>query len=49
LGGHVARAVAAGVLSEQEADRWWIHLAQGNAEGIFPYAFTGSIVAGAKA
>jgi ubiquinone/menaquinone biosynthesis C-methylase UbiE len=49
LGGHVARAVAAGVLSVQEADRWWTHLAQANAEGIFFSGFTAFIVAGGKA
>src|SRR6516164_6412798 len=49
LGGHVARAVAAGILMEQEADLWWTHLAQANAEGIFLYGFTAFIVAGVKA
>ena len=49
LAGHVARAVAAGILSEQEADLWWTHLAQANAEGIFLYGFTAFIVAGVKA
>ena len=48
LGGHVARAVASGVLSEVEADLWWTHLARANAEGTFLYGFTGFIVAGAK-
>jgi ubiquinone/menaquinone biosynthesis C-methylase UbiE len=48
LGGHVARAVAASILSEQEADLWWNHLAQANAEGIFLYGFTAFIVAGVK-
>jgi ubiquinone/menaquinone biosynthesis C-methylase UbiE len=49
LGGHVARAVAAGLLSEQEADLWWTHLAKANAEGVFVYGFTAFIVAGVKA
>ena len=49
LGGHVARAVAAGILSEQEANLWWTHLAQANAEGIFLYGFTAFIVDGVKA
>ena len=49
LGGHVARTVAADILSEQEADLWWTHLAQANAEGIFLYGFTAFIVGGAKA
>ena len=49
LGGHVARAVAAGILSGQEADLWWNHLAQANAEGIFLYGFTAFIVDGVKA
>jgi SAM-dependent methyltransferase len=49
LGGHVARAVADGVLVEEEANLWWTHLAQANAEGIFLYGFTAFIVAGVKA
>ena len=48
LGGHVARAVSAGVLAEQEADRWWTHLAQANADGTFLYGFTAFIVSGVK-
>jgi ubiquinone/menaquinone biosynthesis C-methylase UbiE len=48
LGGHVARAVSTGVLSEQEADLWWTHLAQANDEGTFLYGFTAFIVCGAK-
>ena len=49
LGGHVARAVSAGILSEQEANLWWSHLAQANAEGTFLYGFTAFIVSGIKA
>jgi hypothetical protein len=49
LGGHVARAVADGVLVEEEANLWWTHLAQANAEGIFLYGFTAFIVDGVKA
>jgi SAM-dependent methyltransferase len=49
LGGHVARAVAAGILSEQEADLWWTHLARANADGIFLYGLTAFVVAGVKA
>lgn len=49
IGGHVARAVSTGVLSEQEADLWWSHLAQANAEGTLLYGFTAFIVCGAKA
>lgn len=48
LGGHVARVVLAGVLSEQEADQWWTHLAEANAKGTFLYGFTALIVCGAK-
>jgi ubiquinone/menaquinone biosynthesis C-methylase UbiE len=48
LGGHVARAVATSVLSEQEADLWWTQLAQANDEGTFFCGVTASIVSGAK-
>ncbi|HLX43580.1 MAG TPA: methyltransferase domain-containing protein [Bryobacteraceae bacterium] len=48
LGGHVARAVSAGVLSEPEADRWWTHLAQANADGNFLYGFTAFVISGLK-
>ncbi len=48
LGGHVARAVSIGVLSEQEADLWWAHLAQANNEGTLLYGFTAFIVSGTK-
>ena len=48
LGGHVARAVSSGVLSEQEADRWWTNLAQAEDEGTFLYGFTAFIVSGTK-
>lgn len=48
LGGHVARAVSGGVLSEHEADRWWTHLARANDQGTFLYGFTAFIVSGAK-
>lgn len=49
LGGHIVRAVASGVLSGQEADLWWTHLAQANADGNFLYGFTAFIVSGTKA
>jgi hypothetical protein len=49
LGGHVVRAVASGVLTEPEADQWWSHLAQANAEGTFLYGFTAFIASGTKA
>ena len=49
LGGHIVRAVASSVLSGQEADLWWTHLAQANADGNFLYGFTAFIVSGAKA
>jgi len=48
LGGHVARAVDTGVLSEQEANLWWASLAQANDEGTFLYGFTAFIVSGTK-
>jgi len=48
LGGHVARACAAGVLSNEEADRWWTSLAQADRDGVFLYGFTALIVAGVK-
>ena len=48
LGGHVARAVASGKLAEQEADLWWTHLANSNAEGKFFYGLGAFIVAGVK-
>src|SRR6266404_6599458 len=48
LGGHIAAAVSAGTLSENEADLWWTHLARANSEGTFHYGFTGSIVSGVK-
>lgn len=49
LGGHVARAVTAGILSGEEADSWWTDLARANREGDFLYGFTAFIVAGKKA
>ena len=47
-GGHVARAVASCVLTEPEADQWWSHLAQANAEGTFLYGFTAFIASDTK-
>lgn len=49
LGGHVARAVATGVVSEDEANLWWTHLARANAGGTFLYGFTGFVVCGTRA
>jgi ubiquinone/menaquinone biosynthesis C-methylase UbiE len=49
LGGHVAHAVSNEVLSAQEANLWWTHLAQSNADGTFLYGFTAFIVSGTKA
>jgi ubiquinone/menaquinone biosynthesis C-methylase UbiE len=49
LGGHIARAVPKGVLSEHEANLWWTHLAQASALGTFLYGFTAFIVSGTKA
>lgn len=49
LGGHVARAVATGVVTEDEANLWWTHLARANAGGTFLYGFTGFVVCGTRA
>ena len=48
LGGHVARAVASGVLSGEEADLWWTNLAQAEDEGTYVYGFTAFVVSGTK-
>ena len=48
LGGHVARAVAGGLLSEKEADLWWTNLAKAHDEENFLYGFTAFIVSGTK-
>jgi ubiquinone/menaquinone biosynthesis C-methylase UbiE len=48
IGGHVAQAVSAGTLSEQEANQWWTHLAQANDEGTFFCGLTASIVSGTR-
>lgn len=48
LGGHVARAVAAGTISAEAANLWWTDLARADREGIFSYGFTAFIVAGTK-
>jgi ubiquinone/menaquinone biosynthesis C-methylase UbiE len=48
VGGHVARAVTAGILSAKEADQWWTQLGQANADGTFLYGFTAVIVSGTK-
>jgi ubiquinone/menaquinone biosynthesis C-methylase UbiE len=48
VGGHVAKIVANGIISGEEADAWWTHLAQADAEGNFLYGFTGSIVSGTR-
>lgn len=49
IGGHVARAVSGGVLTADEANLWWTHLAQANAAGEFLYGFTAFVVSGLKA
>ena len=49
LGGHIAGAVRTGVLSEHEADLWWTHLAQANAQGTFFHGATSFVVSGIKA
>ena len=48
LGGHIARAVAKGAITEQEADLWWTHLAQANTQGTFLYGVTAFVVCGVK-
>ena len=48
LGGHVARAVAAGTILDDEATLWWTDLARASREGTFLYGFTAFIVAGTK-
>ena len=48
VGGHVAGAVSSGVLSEEEANLWWNHLAQASSAGEFFYGFTAFIVSGTK-
>ena len=48
LGGHITHAVRMGVLSEHEANLWWTHLAQANAQGTFLYGFTAFVVCGTK-
>jgi ubiquinone/menaquinone biosynthesis C-methylase UbiE len=48
LGGHVARAVASGVLSAEEADLWWTNLAQAEDQGTIVYGFTAFIVSATK-
>jgi ubiquinone/menaquinone biosynthesis C-methylase UbiE len=48
LGGHVANAVSTGVLSVQEANCWWTHLAQANDQGALLFGFTAFIVSGTK-
>ena len=49
LGGHITHAVRTGVLSEHEADCWWTHLAQANAQETFLYGCTTFVVSGIKA
>lgn len=48
LGGHVARIVNAGVLTPDEATRWWTYLVNASRAGTFSYGFTAFIVAGTK-
>jgi len=48
LGGHIARVVSTGTLSENEADLWWTYLSHADREGTFHYGFTASIVSGTK-
>jgi hypothetical protein len=48
IGGHVARVVAAGTVSGEEADLWWTDLARSSREGTFLYGLTAFIVGGTK-
>jgi hypothetical protein len=48
LGGHVTRAQQAGIVSAENAERWWTHLREAHDAGTFFYAFTALIVAGTK-
>lgn len=48
LGGHVAQAVSAGTLSEQEANQWWTHLAQASDQGTLFCGLTAFIVSGTR-
>ncbi len=49
LGGHVARLHDTGVVSRDEANRWWTALAEADRDGTFLYGFTAFIVSGTKA
>ncbi len=49
LGGHVARLHDTGVLSRDDANRWWTALAAADRDGTFLYAFTAFMVSGTKA
>jgi len=48
LGGHVARAQHAGVVTPAEATQWWTYLREAHQAGTFLYGFTALIVAGVK-
>jgi ubiquinone/menaquinone biosynthesis C-methylase UbiE len=48
LGGHVAKAVSSGVLSGQEANQWWTHLAQASYKRTLFCGLTAFIVSGTK-
>ena len=48
LGGHIAQAVSAGVITEREANLWWTELARANQSGNFLYGFTAFVVSGSK-
>jgi ubiquinone/menaquinone biosynthesis C-methylase UbiE len=48
LGGHVARLHDAGVVSREEANRWWTSLADADRDGRFLYGFTAFIVSGTR-
>ena len=48
LGGHVARIVSAGMLTDGDANLWWTSLATANADGIFHCGLTAVIVSGTR-
>lgn len=48
LGGHIARAQEAGLVTPADAERWWTQLREAHQAGTFLYGFTGLIVAGVK-
>ncbi len=48
VGGHVAKAVSTGVLSEPEANQWWTHLARASDKGTLFCGLTAFIISGTR-